>query len=63
MIKNKKTGALWQPVRVNCTQCMIAGLQKRAIVSTLWLLLVHREIKASVLALDPHVIDGWLRSI
>lgn len=44
---------------------MIAGpgLEKRAIVSTLWLLLVLREIKAQVLAPARHVIDGWVCSI
>lgn len=56
-----KTGGLWQPV----TGWMMAGpgLQKRAIVSTLWLLLVLREMKAQVLAPAQHVIDGWVCSI
>lgn len=38
-------------------------LEKRAIVSTLWLLLVLREVKARVLAPARHVIDGWVCSI
>lgn len=55
-----KTGGLWQPVRGNCTQWMIAGLQKRAIVSTLCFLLVLRGMKASVLAPACYVIDWWV---
>lgn len=60
-----KTGGLWQPVRGNCTRWMIAepGLEKRAIVSTLWLLLVLGEMKAQVLAPARHIIDGWVCSI
>lgn len=56
-----KTGGLWQRVRGQ----MIAGpgLQKRAIVSTLWLLLVLREMKAQVLAPTRHVIDGQVCNI
>lgn len=58
-----KTGGLWQPVRGNCTRWMIAGLQKSALVSTLWLLLVLREMKAQVLAPARHVIDWWVCSV
>lgn len=58
-----KTKDLWQPVRENCTQWMIVGLQKRAIVSTLWLLLVLREMKAQVLAPARHFIDEWVCSV
>lgn len=60
-----KTGGLWQPVRGSYTQWMIAepGPEKRAIVSTLWLLLVLGDMKAQVLAPARHVIDGWVCSI
>lgn len=58
-----KTKDLWQPVGENCTQWMIVGLQKRAIVSTLWLLLVLREMKAQVLAPARHFIDEWVCSV
>lgn len=51
-----KTGGLQQPVAGNCTPR--PGLEKRAIVATLWLLLVLRETRAQVLAPARPVIDG-----
>ena len=54
-----KTVGLWQQVRVNCSWWMMAGsgLEKRAIVSTHWLELVLRELKAQVLPSASHFID------
>lgn len=59
-----KTEGLWQLLRGNGTLSMITGhgLEKRAIVSTLWLLLALRKMKAQVLAPARHVIDGWVCS-